>query len=124
MKTLFDIGDEISVTLKGKVVEYSASKGGDCYIIELTLSRNQRSRVYLSSSDLYDAKRIADELNVGDEVEIGFDNDRLKGKIISSDIQNDGKHYYTVELTAPDGLKSKAWFSDDNYKNSNKIRKA
>ena len=67
MKTLFDIGDEINVTLKGKVIEYSASKNGDCYTIELTHPRNQRSRVYLSSSDLYDAKRITDELNVGDE---------------------------------------------------------
>jgi len=66
---------------------------------------------------------ITAELNVGDEVEIGFDNDRFKGKIISSDVQNEGKHYYTVELTEPDGHKSKAWFSDDDYKNSNKIRK-
>lgn len=62
MKTLFDIGDEISVTLKGKVVEYSVSKDGDCYIIELTHPRNQRSRIYLSSSDLYDAKRITKEV--------------------------------------------------------------
>lgn len=69
MKTLFDIGDEISITMKGKVIEYSASKNGDCYIIELTHPMNQRSRVYLSSSDLYDAKRITDELNVDDKEE-------------------------------------------------------
>lgn len=55
MRTLFDIGDEINVTLKGRIIEYSASQSGDCYTIELTDQKNQRSRVYLSSSDLENA---------------------------------------------------------------------
>ena len=52
MKTLYDIGDEIKVTLEGKVIEYSASKDGDCYTIELSDPRQSRNRIYLSSKDL------------------------------------------------------------------------
>lgn len=52
MKTLYDIGDEIKITLEGKVIEYSASKDGDCYIIELNDPRQNRNRIYLSSKDL------------------------------------------------------------------------
>ena len=52
MKTLYDIGDEIKITLEGKVIEYSASKDGDCYIIELSDPKQKKNRVYLSSDDL------------------------------------------------------------------------
>lgn len=52
MKTLFDIGDKISVTLKGEVIAYSASQSGDCYTIEMADSQGQRLRVYLSGNDL------------------------------------------------------------------------
>lgn len=57
MKTLYDIGDEIEIRMRGVIKEYSASESGDCYIIVLkntssdtTLSRD--TRVYLSSDDL------------------------------------------------------------------------
>lgn len=59
MTTMFDIGDKITLQMTGEVVEYSASKDGDCYIIELRdpngksdpTSRN-RLHVYLETNDL------------------------------------------------------------------------
>ena len=35
MTTLFDIGDEIEMTIKGKVKQFSVDRQGDCYVIEL-----------------------------------------------------------------------------------------
>lgn len=56
MKTLYDIGDEIEIKLRGVVKEYSASENGDCYIIMLKSissdTTNRDVRVYLSSDDL------------------------------------------------------------------------
>lgn len=57
MTTLFDIGDEIQLTLKGKIKEYSISdRIGDCYTIELndanTDNKNDKIRVYLDSDQL------------------------------------------------------------------------
>ena len=40
MTTLFDIGDEIELTVKAKVDEFTASKNGDCYV--LVLKQDQR----------------------------------------------------------------------------------
>lgn len=46
MKMLYDIGDRLRVTMTGTLIEYSASKHGDCYVIEL--DDNARGlRVYL-----------------------------------------------------------------------------
>jgi len=50
MITLFNIGDEIEVTLRGIVKEYSASESGDCYTILLPEQKN--TRVYLNSLSL------------------------------------------------------------------------
>lgn len=52
MRTLYDIGDEIKITLEGKIIEYSASKDGDCYVIELTDPKQRGNRVYLSDENL------------------------------------------------------------------------
>lgn len=57
MKTLFDIGDVISFSMRGKVVEYSASRSGDCYVIEITSDdRNKNMRVYVSTEMLTDSE--------------------------------------------------------------------
>jgi len=56
METLYDIGDEIEIRMRGVVKEYSASENGDCYIIMLNNissdTTNRGVRVYLSSDDL------------------------------------------------------------------------
>ncbi len=56
MKTLYDIGDEIEIRMRGVIKEYSASESGDCYIIMLkntsSNTTNRDVRVYLSSDDL------------------------------------------------------------------------
>lgn len=52
MTTLYDIGDMIKITLEGKVIEYSASRDGDCYVIELSDPKQKNNRVYLSDADL------------------------------------------------------------------------
>ena len=53
MVTLFNIGDEIEVTLRGIIKEYSASESGDCYTILLPEQKN--TRVYLDSISLSNA---------------------------------------------------------------------
>ena len=58
MKTLFDIGDEIRVTLTGKVLEYSVSANGDCYTIALNDLQPTETRVYLDSAALRNAVRV------------------------------------------------------------------
>ena len=55
MTTLFDIGDEIEVTIKGRIEEFSVSKSGDCYVISLTNVKPEGSRIYLDSTALRDA---------------------------------------------------------------------
>ena len=55
MTTMFDIGDKITFTGTGKVVDYHISEHGDCYTIKLTgLSKkvNQDATIYVSSHDL------------------------------------------------------------------------
>ena len=56
MKTLYDIGDEIEIRMRGVVKEYRASESGDCYTIILKSissdTTNRDVRVYLSSDDL------------------------------------------------------------------------
>lgn len=52
MKTLYDIGDEIRITLDGKVIEYNATESGDCYTIKLSDPKQNGNRIYLTSEDL------------------------------------------------------------------------
>lgn len=52
MKTLYDIGDEIRITLDGKIIEYSATESGDCYTIKLSDPKQKGNRIYLSSEEL------------------------------------------------------------------------
>lgn len=52
MTTLYDIGDEIKITLEGKVIEYSATGDGDYYVIKLSDPKQKNIRVYLTTEDL------------------------------------------------------------------------
>lgn len=56
MKTLYDIGDEIEIRMRGVIKEYSASEIGNCYIIMLKSTSsdttNRDVRIYLGSDDL------------------------------------------------------------------------
>ena len=61
MTTLYDIGDNIKITLDGKVIGYSASKDGDSYTIELTDPAQRGNRVYLSSEQLKGRSSKIDE---------------------------------------------------------------
>lgn len=61
MTTLYDIGDNIKITLDGTVVGYSASKDGDSYMIELTGPMQRGNRVYLSSEQLKGRSSKIDE---------------------------------------------------------------
>lgn len=74
MKTLFDIGDKISVTLKGEVTAYTATKSGDCYTVELTDSKDQLLRVYLSGDHLKAATALKVEENQEEEWEVKTNN--------------------------------------------------
>lgn len=53
MTTLFNIGDEITFNVTGKIIEYSASKNGDCYVIEIPVTRpfgrQEDLRMYIST---------------------------------------------------------------------------
>ena len=69
METLYNIGDEIRITLDGKIIEYSVSKSGDCYTIELSDPKQRGNRVYLTSEDLGGnsfRKKHQDKINVSD----------------------------------------------------------
>lgn len=54
MITLYDIGDEIEITLKGKIKQYTVSENGDCYTIELNNNGgiNDGIKVYLDTPAL------------------------------------------------------------------------
>jgi len=54
MTTLYDIGDEVEIVLKGKVKQYTVSESGDCYTIELTNGNlpTDGIRVYLDTPAL------------------------------------------------------------------------
>ena len=54
MVTLYDVGDEIEIVLKGKVKQYTVSESGDCYTIELTNGNlpTDEIRVYLDTPAL------------------------------------------------------------------------
>lgn len=68
MTTLYDIGDEIEVCLKGKIKEFSISEHGDCYVVELTNLKERSDRVYLDSNMLINHSKLikrADEMKEG-----------------------------------------------------------
>ena len=63
MTTLFDIDDEIELTMKGKVKSFSISNSGDCYIISLRDKDNKEINcVYLDSQALImsNARKVGD----------------------------------------------------------------
>lgn len=53
MKTLFNIGDEVTFNVTGKIIEYSAGRDGDCYVIEIPVTRpsgrQEDLRMYMST---------------------------------------------------------------------------
>lgn len=57
MTTLFDIGDEIDIRLCGKLVSFSVSGNGDCYVVELTDTKPEGTKLYLDSAALKNAVR-------------------------------------------------------------------
>lgn len=64
MTTLFDIGDEIELTMRGKVKSFSINNSGDCYIISLKDKDNKEiTCVYLDSQALAmgKAKKVGDD---------------------------------------------------------------
>ena len=63
MTTLYDIGDEIEVRLKGRVIEFSLSKHGDCYVVELTDLKERSDRVYLDSNMLVSNSKLIKRAN-------------------------------------------------------------
>ena len=58
MTTLFDIGDNIELTMQGKVKSFSVSKDGDCYVILIKSNNNSNEEVtvYLDSNILKECK--------------------------------------------------------------------
>lgn len=52
MTTLYDIGDGIKITLEGTIIEYTASKEGDYYVIDIGDPDQKGNRIYLSSEEL------------------------------------------------------------------------
>ena len=59
MTTLFDINDEIELTMRGTVHSFSISNNGDCYVIYLK-SNKEDIPVYLDSNSLIlsNAKKV------------------------------------------------------------------
>lgn len=78
MTTLFDIGDEIEITLKAKVDEFTVSKNGDCYVLLIKQDHckdatnsgvRDQCAIYLDSEalGLCNAKLIPKEQEVSNE---------------------------------------------------------
>jgi hypothetical protein len=62
MTTLFDINDEIELTMRGTVHSFSISNSGDCYVIYLK-SDKEDIPVYLNSDSLVlsNAKKVCEK---------------------------------------------------------------
>ena len=62
MTTLFDINDEIELTMRGTVHSFSISNNGDCYVIYLK-SDKEDVPVYLDSDSLVlsNAKKVGEK---------------------------------------------------------------
>ena len=56
MQTLFDIGDEIEITLRGKIKNYSVSEDGDCYTLLIRLGHDDETCVYLDTEAMKEGK--------------------------------------------------------------------
>ena len=67
MTTLYDIGDEIEISVKGRVKEFSISEHGDCYVVELTNLKEHSDRVYLDSNMLVNNSRLIKHANKKEE---------------------------------------------------------
>lgn len=52
MTTLFDIGEEIELTLTGTITSYSKTKNGDCYVVVVKDKHNKDLPVYLDTESL------------------------------------------------------------------------
>ena len=52
MTTLFDVGDEITVTLNGRIKRYTNDGYGDCYTICVQDSTGRETDVYMSTEAL------------------------------------------------------------------------
>lgn len=70
MTTLFNIGDEVTFNVTGKIIEYSAGRGGDCYVIEIPVTRpsgrQEDLHMYISTEQF---KNIEWEVKILDAVE-------------------------------------------------------
>ena len=62
MTTLFDINDEIELTMRGTVHSFSINNNGDCYVIYLK-SDKEDVPVYLDSDSLVlsNAKKVGEK---------------------------------------------------------------
>lgn len=62
MTTLFDINDEIELTMRGTVHSFSISNNGDCYVIYLKNDKEDIP-VYLDSDSLVlsNAKKVGEK---------------------------------------------------------------
>lgn len=58
MNTLFDIGDTIEFTMRGKVREYTKTYDGDCYTIVLSDQNDLRIYVDTESLIVSNAKKV------------------------------------------------------------------
>ena len=60
MTTLFDIGDTITLTLTGTVKSFSASKDGDCYVVNLKDEKQEELPLYFDTKSLLlsNAKKV------------------------------------------------------------------
>lgn len=67
MTTLYDIGDVIEVSLKGRIKEFSLSEHGDCYVVELTDLKERSDRVYLDSNMLVSNSKLIKRANKKEE---------------------------------------------------------
>ena len=53
MQTLFDVNDEITFNIRGKIESYSIDRNsGDCYTIEVKLPKNGSTRIYMDTDAL------------------------------------------------------------------------
>ena len=61
MQTLFDVGDEIEVTVRGKVKNISVSDQGDCYVVSIDANLMNEPQKHSCEYNLYfDSKSLKD----------------------------------------------------------------
>lgn len=52
MRTVFDIGDIITLEVTGEVIKYSADDKGDCYTVAISDGKGRDDWLYFSSEAL------------------------------------------------------------------------